>query len=156
MIEVTQEEAEDMDNILAMIVKINQSHFYKSIQVNYLIKTYLDKTRELYYIDIIYRILDYKPEILFTEEKNGLKTVIFPSSLLDNFLSDGGFSRIAVQQIKDGAHKKELEKLNLEKARLDIRNSKRIYRTYWWTFSFSVISLIVSIILLYLKISEDR
>ena len=34
------------------------------------------------------------------------------------------------------------KKLEIEKLKFDVKNSKRIYNTYWWTFIFSIISLI--------------
>jgi hypothetical protein len=53
----------------------------------------------------------------------------------------------------EGAKKREADQLNLEKLRYDARNSKRIFKTYWYTFAFAVAGLLVSLILLILKLS---
>lgn len=42
----------------------------------------------------------------------------------------------------------ELLKLNLEKLKFDVKNARRIFNTYWWTFGFSIVAFVVSIILL--------
>ncbi|RYX84806.1 hypothetical protein EON73_03120 [bacterium] len=62
------------------------------------------------------------------------------------------------EHIKKIADKDKLEKerqeLNDEKLRLDIRNSQRVYKTYWFTFTFALISFIYIVIQIVLKIVE--
>jgi len=40
---------------------------------------------------------------------------------------------------------RERERLGDEKLRYDVKNAKRIFNTYWWTFGFSVAALLLSI-----------
>ena len=49
---------------------------------------------------------------------------------------------------------KERQKLNDEKLKYDVKNSKRIFKTYWWTFTFAVIGLAISLTLGILKLLE--
>ncbi|HEY5463230.1 MAG TPA: hypothetical protein VIJ95_08235 [Hanamia sp.] len=46
------------------------------------------------------------------------------------------------------------QKLNDEKLKYDVKISKRIFKTYWWTFSFALIALIISLVLGILKVIE--
>ena len=48
----------------------------------------------------------------------------------------------------------ERQKLNDEKLKYDVKNVKRIFKTYWWTFWFSVIALAISLGLGVLKLLE--
>lgn len=45
--------------------------------------------------------------------------------------------------------------LELEKLKLDIKNSKRIYNTYWWTFGFSIISILYILLKIIQSIFPD-
>jgi hypothetical protein len=49
---------------------------------------------------------------------------------------------------------KERQRLNDEKLKYDVKNAKRIFKTYWWTFCFSVIGLAISLTLGILKLLE--
>ncbi len=49
---------------------------------------------------------------------------------------------------------KERQELTDEKLRLDVRNSRRIYKTYWVTFTFALISFVYIVIQIILKIVE--
>ncbi len=46
------------------------------------------------------------------------------------------------------------KKLSDEKLKYDVKNSKRMFKTYWWTFSFALIGLIISLVLGILKVIE--
>lgn len=48
----------------------------------------------------------------------------------------------------------ERQKLNDEKLRYDVKNAKRIFKTYWWTFWFALIGLAISLVLGVLKLLE--
>lgn len=41
-----------------------------------------------------------------------------------------------------------------EKLEYEVKNAKRIFKTYWWTFSFAIVGLMVSLFLLFLKLLE--
>ena len=49
----------------------------------------------------------------------------------------------------------EIEELTFEKLKYDVRNAKRIFKTYWWTFWFALVGLLISLALLLLKIIES-
>jgi hypothetical protein len=49
---------------------------------------------------------------------------------------------------------KQTALLTFEKLSYDVKNSRRINKTYWFTFTVAIISLCISIILLVLKIKE--
>jgi len=48
---------------------------------------------------------------------------------------------------------KEKELISFRKSKIDLKNAERMSKTYWWTFWFAVIGLLVSLYLLYLKIT---
>ena len=48
---------------------------------------------------------------------------------------------------------KEIEELQHKKLKVDLDNAKRIYKTYWWTFVFALLGLLISLYLLFLKIT---
>lgn len=49
---------------------------------------------------------------------------------------------------------KKREKLSDEKLEYDVKNAKRIFKTYWWSFWFAVIALAISLTLGILKVLE--
>lgn len=46
------------------------------------------------------------------------------------------------------------QKLNDEKLLYDVKNAKRIFKTYWWTFWFAIIGFAISLVLGALKLLE--
>lgn len=63
------------------------------------------------------------------------------------FVESGGYSE------RDKKERKIAE-LNQEKLEYDVKNSKRIFRTYWWTFSLSIAGFITAATLAVLKLIE--
>lgn len=41
-----------------------------------------------------------------------------------------------------------------QKEIVDLRNSERIFKTYWWTFGIAVAAFLISLCLLFLKLAE--
>ena len=66
----------------------------------------------------------------------------------------GGHFAYLKQLSEKAAAESERLKLNDEKLRLDLKNSKRIFKSYWWTFAFALVSFIYVLIQIVLKISE--
>lgn len=63
----------------------------------------------------------------------------------EKFIDNGGFrKRFDIQKGKKKRHE-EVDNLTFEKLKYDVKNSKRMYKTYWWTFSFALIALLISI-----------
>jgi hypothetical protein len=55
---------------------------------------------------------------------------------------------------KDQEKKKTYDELSLEKLSIDLKNAKRVYQTYWWTFGIAVAGFIISIVLLILRFAD--
>lgn len=68
--------------------------------------------------------------------------------------SQGGHFEYTTKLTNEDKIKKERQELNDEKLHLDIKNSKRVYGTYWYTFTFALISFIYIVIQIVLKIVE--
>lgn len=66
----------------------------------------------------------------------------------------GGHFEYIKKLEKKNASENERQNLNDEKLRYDVKNSKRIFKTYWFTFWFSVIGLGISLTLGVLKLLE--
>ena len=39
----------------------------------------------------------------------------------------------------------ERQRLNDEKLKFDVKNSKRIFKTYWWTFAISILAFLLAV-----------
>jgi hypothetical protein len=48
----------------------------------------------------------------------------------------------------------ERQKLSDEKLKYDVKNAKRIFKTYWWTFWLAIIGFVISLVLGVLKLLE--
>lgn len=70
-------------------------------------------------------------------------------------LKDSGwvFKGFEAERQKDLADK-ERQSLKDEKLGYEVENARRIFKTYWWTFAFAIIALIISLSLLFLKLLE--
>jgi hypothetical protein len=49
---------------------------------------------------------------------------------------------------------KERQRLSDEKLKFDVKNAKRIFKTYWWTFAFAIVSFIYVLVQIFLKVLE--
>ena len=65
----------------------------------------------------------------------------------------GHFAYLKKIEYKDTAEK-ERQELNDEKLKYDIKNSKRIFKTYWWTFGIAIAGFIIALGLGILKLIE--
>lgn len=116
--EITIEEGEDMDLLLQRIVALQEKRKDATVDIMYLYFKFLKEKGEYYVTDIVYKMLDHIPKILVAEEKSGLKTTVWPTPLLEDFLVKGGFTKIAKELSEIKQRKAEMEKLNLEKGYL--------------------------------------
>ena len=70
-------------------------------------------------------------------------------------LTKKGLSFVSFEEIENKEKIEfERQKLTDEKLKYDVKNSQRIFKTYWWTFTFSIIALIISLTLAILKLLE--
>lgn len=61
------------------------------------------------------------------------------------FLNEGGFSSDFDSKKEEIIKQQEKEELEIQKLKYDVKNAKRIYKTYWITFAFALIALLISI-----------
>lgn len=159
MIELTIEEGKDLDHLMYSIIKLPETHGSNVIELGVAHKYFLPNKGEYYTVEIIGKALLHQPHVIITNanhEQIGARTPVWPTPLINDFMKKGGFTRIAEQQEHEKKQREETEKLNLEKLKYDVRNSKRIFKTYWVTFGMALIGLIVSLILLILKIKTGK
>ena len=71
-----------------------------------------------------------------------------------DIINKGGWFKYLETEKENALTERERQLLNDEKLKYDVKNSKRIFKTYWWTFTFSIIALIISLMLAILKILE--
>ncbi len=74
------------------------------------------------------------------------------------FINNGGYAGLCeqyrIEQLTKNSEfeeERELAELNKEKIKIDIKNAKRIYKTYWFTFIIALGGFLISMILLILK-----
>jgi hypothetical protein len=77
-------------------------------------------------------------------QKNLNGTKVLEVSGFDNWISENNLK------------KSKKESLEIKKLEFDVKNSERIYKTYWWTFGIAVGAFLISTTLLILKISESN
>lgn len=64
------------------------------------------------------------------------------------YLTERGRNFKSFEDEKQKAIRKEQKEI------IDLRNSLRIFKTYWWTFSIAVAAFFISLCLLFLKLTE--
>ncbi len=79
----------------------------------------------------------------------------FRLTQLGKIVKDAGGHFVYLKQLKNKENAdRERQRLNDEKLKYDVKNAKRIFKTYWWTFTFAVVGLIISLVLGILKLLE--
>jgi hypothetical protein len=68
------------------------------------------------------------------------------------FLKKGGFLAHLTNAESETERKINRETLELKNLDLNVKNSTRVFKTYWWTFGMAVVALLISLILLALKL----
>ncbi|RAI94169.1 hypothetical protein [Algoriphagus yeomjeoni] len=100
---------------------------------------------DAYLIAMFHHLNDHRPRLLFPKP-DPTPEVFWASDYLPAFYFEGGFTAIFENQEKERLEIKEKKSLELEKLTYDVRNSRRIYRTYWWTFFFALVSFVYVVI----------
>lgn len=145
--ELSVEEGKDMDAILSFILSYGHSQASpKAFDADYFYHKVLKEKGEHYTIDIVYKMLAYEPKVLITDQKKGHRTTVWISPIANDFLKNGGFTRIGEAYSVKQKNKEQIESLSLEKLRYDVKNTKRIFKTYWWTFGISILALLLSLL----------
>lgn len=137
----TKEKVIDLDLILKTLIE-KDTHNNLSVDIINE-KLFPEKSRE-YCMSLFFILADNYPRLLYPED-NLNEDVFWATEYVPVFLNDGGFTSIYEKAYKKQIIEDEKEKLNLEKLRYDVKNSKRIYKTYWWTFWISIAGLLLAL-----------
>lgn len=73
---------------------------------------------------------------------NEVSSLVDISILGERVISSSGIEAYLTELAdrKNSKAKKELQKLDI-----DIKNASRVFKTYWWTFGFSILALLLSL-----------
>ena len=145
------DEGIDMDSILSLLQEVEIKHGRsQGADIDYISRKLHKEKGIIYTLDLLRKMLTNDPRVIVstgTEIQSVFNVTLFGKT----FLLEGGFSRIAKEIESAFLFEAEKEKLNFEKLKYDVKNSKRIFNTYWFTFGFALAGLLISIVLLILK-----
>lgn len=65
---------------------------------------------------------------------------------------NGDYNAYLEKKGQESINQKEIEDLTITKLKYDVANSKRIFKTYWFTFGMAVLGFAISLILLFLRL----
>lgn len=94
----------------------------------------------------LYYLLKAYPQDLLYPEVDPEPDNFWATDYVTAFIHSGGFTKIYNDEYDRQLHELEKEQLEREKLKYDLKNAKRIYKSYWFTFSFAVIALVLSIL----------
>lgn len=138
---LTKETAKDLDLLIKDLVSANPK---VASVTDMQIHLFSDKP-EAYLIAMFHHLNDYKPRLLLPKtnpDPNGF----WANDYLPAFYYQGGFTTIFEEEEKEKLEEEERKKLELEKLKYDVKNTKRIYNTYWWTFFFALVGFVYVVI----------
>ena len=141
-----------MDAVINLLIQVESRHGKgHGADLAYISsKLHNDKGR-IYTIDLIRKMLEFKPRILVSTGLE-IQSVYDITPFAKTFLWHGGFAKVAQEIQVQKQLEAEKEKLGLEKLRYEVKNTKRIYKTYWFTFLAAIIGLVISLVLFLLKL----
>jgi hypothetical protein len=138
--EINEKQSRQLDEILVHLLKLN-GHATSVENINN--ELFPDETYE-YCLSLFYILENYYPKLLYPE--NDVQDNCFwAREYVKAFLNNGGFSRLFDSSAEVLRKKEEKEKLELEKLNFDTKNARRVYKTYWFTFAFALIALLISL-----------
>lgn len=148
---ITIDEGIDMDSILNLLQEVEITHGRnQGADIDFIFRKLHKEKGVVYTLDLLRKMLTNDPRVIVstgTEIHSVFNVTLFGK----RFLLEGGFSKIAEEIQASILLEAEKEKLNFEKLKYDVKNSKRIFKTYWFTFGFALAGLLISLILLILK-----
>lgn len=140
MASINKEQATHLDLILQLLVDNTVSvGSVEEINENLL----KDKSYE-YCLALFYIMEEHYPRLLYPVTDLSHDS-FWASDYVPAFLHNGGFTALYEAAATVQENDAEKEKLNLEKLKYDIKNSKRIFKTYWWTFGISIAGLLLAL-----------
>lgn len=138
---LTKETARDLDLLIQELVADNS----KIASVEDMKEVLFPEKPEGYLVSMFDHLNEHRPRLLFPIT-NPTPDTFWANDYLPAFYFDGGFPAIFEDQEKERLEAEEKKKLELEKLKFDVKNTKRIYKTYWWTFSFALVGFIYVLI----------
>lgn len=148
---LTKEVAEDLDLLIKDLVSANPK--IGSVE-DMKVHLFPDKP-EAYLTSMFHHLNDYRPRLLFPKTDPN-PDMFWANDYLPAFYYEGAFTAIFESQEKERLETEEKKKLELEKLKFDVKNTKRIYKTYWWTFVFALIGFVYVLIRLVTWLLEER
>jgi len=151
--DITIDEGIDMDSILTLLQEVEKKHGRnQGADLNY-ISTKLHKEKGITYtFDLLTKMLSCNPSVVVSSGRE-IHSSYNVTPFAKTFLFHGGFIKIAEEIESKAILEAEKEKLNYEKLKYDVKNAKRIFKTYWITFFIAIFGFLISLILLILKIA---
>jgi hypothetical protein len=138
--EIDEKQSRQLDEVLR---KLLSNHVHATSIENINKELFPNETFESC-LSLFYILKEYYPPLLYPESELS-DDCFWAREYVTVFLNEGGFSRIYDIKSQEIKRKKEKELLELEKLKYDTKNASRIYKTYWWTFGFALIALLVSL-----------
>lgn len=148
---LTKETAGDLDLVIKELIATNS----RIASVEDMKAVLFPDKPEGYLISIFHHLNEHRPRLLVSEPDPSPE-LFWANDYTPAFYYDGGFMAIFVEQEKERLEVEEKKKMELEKLRFDVKNTKRIYKTYWWTFGFALIGFVYVLIRLVTWFLEER
>jgi len=86
----------------------------------------------------------HSPELIWSGDDLS-ESAFWATQYVPAFLHDGGYTKLYRIMVMEQQRKLEKEKLDFEKLKYDVKSSKRIYKSYWWTFFISILGFILAL-----------
>ena len=141
MLSITKEQSIHLDLILKTLVEKKKRNAESIDTINQ--ELLPEKSRD-YCLSLFYILAEYYPKLLYPKTDLN-ENCFWATEYVPAFIHNGGFTSIFEKAYKEQEIEREKEELNLEKLKYDVKNSKRIYRTYWWTFGISISGLVLAL-----------
>jgi hypothetical protein len=137
---ITQEQAKHLDLILSTLLN-KEGTVYDVETINS--KLIPDKSYD-YCLSLFYILANFPQRLLWPKD-NLSEEHFWATDYVKVFLHDGGFTSLYERAEAKQKIESEKERLNLEKLKYDVRNTKRIYKTYWLTFGVSIAGFLLAL-----------
>jgi hypothetical protein len=136
---MNEKQSRHLDIVLMHLISIKGATDLKAINKEFFPDESYDYCLSLFSI-----LKEYYPQLLYPEGEIE-DDCFWARDYARVFLNDGGFSRDFDSKKEEIIKRHEKEELEIQKLKYDVKNTKRVYKTYWFTFTFAVIALLVSL-----------
>mgnify|MGYP003990548607 FL=1 len=97
-----------------------------------------------YCVSLYYKIDQYDSGLFFPISGSSDEE-FWASPQARGLLAQGGFTKIFDEKYAEVAQQNEIKELELEKLKYEIKNAKRIFKTYWLTFGIAIAGFLLAI-----------